>query len=351
MKTAFKTHYGEIEIGDGLPCALIAEIGLNHNGSIELAKTLIEKAAYSGATFVKFQKRFPDALATQKFLDAPFTKCPSLGTNQRTVRERLELNLDEYIELKKYAENLGLIFFASAFDIPSLNFLISAGIKIIKIASHSITNGPLLNAVKESGLSVILSLGGATVSEQENAIEILKDNPLVIFHCVSSYPTPDNMCKLDTIKKLKEKYNLPVGFSSHENGIDISIAASVLGACAIERHFALDRAMIGLDQGISLEPHEFSNMAKSIKKISAARGVEMGLQDSEKQAKYSYHVAICSSEDLNQGDVLTSSNITCKQPLIDPEIYFTGLEYSELIGKKITTNHPADQPIKRSIVQ
>ena len=107
---------------------------------------------------MKFQKRFPEALATKKFLDSPFAKCPSLGKNQRIVRERLELNLEEYIELKKYAENLGLIFFASAFDIPSLDFLISAGVTIIKIASHSITNGPLLNAVKESGLSVILSL-------------------------------------------------------------------------------------------------------------------------------------------------------------------------------------------------
>jgi len=350
IRTILPTATGAIEIGDALPTYLIAEIGLNHTGNEELARTMIYQAALSGASFVKFQKRSPVDLATANFLDAPFAKCPVLGRTQREVRHRLELSLEAYQRLRCYAESLGLIFFASAFDIPSLDFLLQADVKIVKIASHSLTNGPLLRRLAQLRLPVIASVGGSTSHEQDMALGILRDNPVVLLHCVSAYPTPDHMVALDTIAALRERYKIPVGFSSHEVGIDISVAASVLGACMIERHFTLNRAMIGLDQSISLEPAEFAEMAIKVRRLQAARGVSKGLQDGEKAAKYAYHVAVCANQPIRAGTVIAAEMLVCKQPLIDPMRYFTGLEVESVIGLTAKIDLVGDTAIPRDSV-
>jgi sialic acid synthase SpsE len=199
LQVTFKTPLCNIQIGDGLPTHLIAEIGLNHNGSLDLAKQMVLQVALSGATFVKFQKRTPEILTSSEFLDSSFSKCPSLGSTQREVRKRLELTIEAYKELKKYAEQLGLIFSASAFDLPSLDFLMELDTPVIKVASHSITNAPLLKKIAEYKIPTICSFGGTTEGERDRAFDILQSNPLIIFHCVSSYPTPDFLVKLDTI--------------------------------------------------------------------------------------------------------------------------------------------------------
>jgi len=348
MKITLKTKYGKIEIGDNLPVHLISEIGLNHNGSLELAKKHIYYSALSGATMVKFQKRSPENLAISSFLDEPFNKCPVLGSTQREVRNRLELSFEDYQELKDYSESLGLIFFATAFDLESLKFLLKLNVDLIKIASHSITNSQLLNKVAETKLPVICSFGGTTSKERDSAFSILKNNPLIIMHCVSSYPTPDNLVKLDTINYYKEKYNVPIGFSSHETGIDISISSSLLGACIIERHFTLNRSMVGLDHGISLLPEEFSKMAIKIKRLSNCRGISSDLNDEEKKTKYNYHVAVCSNRKISKGEIINKSDLICKQPLSDPEKYFTGFEMNEVIGKKAKRDIPIDVQIPKN---
>ena len=348
IRTTFPTPFGYTEIGEGLPPHLIAEIGLNHNGSFDLAKELIHQAAEAGAGFVKFQKRSPVDLAMASFLDAPFEKRPALGKTQREVRDRLELSLEEYISLREYAESLGLILFASAFDIPSLEFLRQAGVSIIKVASHSITHGPLLEKIAEYEMPVICSFGGTTENERDQAFEILNGNPLVILHCVSAYPTPDNLIKLDTIKYLKERYGVPIGFSSHEEGIDYSVAAAILGASMIERHFTLHRSMIGLDHSISLTPDEFMEMAEKIKRLLKGRGISQGLMPEEELAKYNYHVAVCASKFIASGQAITAKMITCKQPLHDPEKFFSGLEYNSVIGKTALTDIQEDAPIERT---
>ena len=349
-RVKFPTKNGLIEIGEGLPTYFISEIGLNHNGSEELAKEMIYQSALSGATFVKFQKRSPSDLATASFLDAPFEKCPVLGSTQREVRERLELPLDMYIRLREYAESLGLVFFASAFDLPSLHFLFEAGINIIKIASHSITNGPLLYELAERKTPVIVSLGGTTAKERDLALSVLKDNEMVLLHCVSAYPTPDSLVKIDTIRELKERYNVPVGFSSHEVGIDISVAASLLGACMIERHFTLKKSMVGLDHGISLEPGEFSKMANKISRLRQIRGKVEDIQDAEKAAKNAYHVAICAAKKISKGTKITQDLLVCKQPLGDSAIYFTGMEVSVILGSIALIDLDADKAIPRDSV-
>ena len=348
--TVFPTPRGTLEIGADLPPHLVAEIGLNHNGSPELARELVRQAALSGATFVKFQKRSPADLAVAAFLDAPFAKCPALGRTQREVRERLELSLDDYVSLRRYAESLGLVFCASAFDLPSLEFLVAAGVGVVKVASHSVTNGPLLRAMAATGLPLICSLGGASEAERDAAVAILRRNPLVLLHCVSSYPTPDALVQLDTIPYLATRYGLPVGFSSHEEGIDFSVAATVLGAAMIERHLTLDRAMVGLDHGISLTPAEFAAMARAVRRLHKGRGVSTGLLDEERPAKYAYHVTVCSRDPIARGATITAGMIACKQPLGDSVRFFTGLEEDRVVGRTALADIPADTPIAREVV-
>jgi sialic acid synthase len=350
IRTTFETANNNINIGDGFPPYLISEIGLNHNGNFNLAKELIYESALNGATFVKFQKRFPNELAVDSFLDEPFNKCPAFGNTQRQVREKLELTLEEYKKLKNYTESFGMIFCASAFDIQSLRFLLEAGVEVIKIASHSITNGPLLREAADSKCSIICSFGGTKESERDIAYYILKDNPLVILHCVSAYPTPDNLSFLDTILYYKERYNVPVGFSSHENGIDISVASSLLGACMIERHFTLSRSMIGLDHGISLEPHEFKELSLKVKRMQSCRGINKKLLVEETAAKLNYHTGIYSTKNLKKGHRVTMKDICCKQPLKDPELYFSGLEYQDIISKIVKKDVEKDQLIPKTAI-
>ena len=347
IRTILPTQSGAISVGEGLPAYLIAEIGLNHNGSEQLAREMIHAAAVAGATFVKFQKRFPESLADTAFLDAEFEKAPAFGMTQREVRYALELDLEVYKRLKKYAESLGLIFFATAFDLQSLDFLLDLGVGIIKIASHSVTNGPLLKKIADQKLSVICSLGATTLKEKDYAFNLLQHNPLVLMHCVSAYPTPDHMAFLDTIAYYKERYQRPVGFSSHEVGIDISFASVGMGACMIERHFTLDRSMIGLDQSISLEPAEFGELARKIKRMIAVRGVINEPNSDELLTKNKYHVSVHTSKLITAGTVITADMICCKQPLGDAAYYFTGIQVEEVIGKKLKRDLAADVAIPR----
>ncbi len=172
----------------------------------------------------------------------------------------------------------------------------------------------------------------------------------MLFHCVSSYPTPDNQVKLDTIPIIKERYGLPVGFSGHEAGTALSFAAAALGACAIERHFTLDRSMVGLDHGISLLPGEFAALALDLKRLHQARGVTNSLQDSELAARNNYHVSVCSSRSLTKGHIITVDDLVCKQPLINAEEYFTGMELNSVINTKVLKDIKADTPIPRNCI-
>ena len=225
-----------------------------------------------------------------------------------------------------------------------------AGVKIIKVASHSVTNGPLLMELAKRKTPVIVSLGGTTENERDEAIKILKDNPMVLMHCVSAYPTPDNMVKLDTIIKLKNKYKMPVGFSSHEKGIDISVAAALLGACIIERHFTLNTATVGLDHGISLEPNEFSELAKKVHRMHNIRGSVEDIQESEYATKHSYHVAICASRDIKKGEKITEELLEFKQPLINATAFFTGMEANRILGSTALIDLKRDKAIRRDAV-
>ena len=350
MKVTIQLKDHKVQIGDGLPTHLISEIGLNHNGSLDLAKEMIWQSSLCGATMVKFQKRSPEMLATRNFLDQPFPKAPVFGSTQLEVRNNLELTFDEYRQLKNYAESLGLIFFSTAFDLDSLQFLIELKVPLLKIASHSVTNGELLEAVAETGLPVIVSFGATTPYERDYAVKKLSNNSLIIMHCVSSYPTPDHLVKIDTINYYREKYQVPIGFSSHEVGIDISVVSSLFGACIIERHFTLNRAMIGLDHEISLEPNEFAELAKRIRRLSKIRGIAEDLDIDELPTKNKYHVAVCSRRELPVNHIITRSDLICKQPLLSSEEFYTGTQLEELLGKRVLKLIPNDVQIPRTSI-
>ena len=308
-------------------CHIIAEIGLNHNGSIELAKENIRKSVIAGCTYVKIQKRSPLDLSSKGMLIDKFYKCPAFGSNQLQVRDRHEFTKKQYLELANYAESYGALLFTSVFDIPSLEFALDCNCKIIKIASHSNTNSQLLNKINEYKLPSIMSTGGASIQEIDEAVNILSDCNLSLMHCVSAYPTPNELASLGTIPFLHERYSLPVGFSSHENGISQSIASVALGACMIERHVTLSQTMEGLDHKISLSFEELSSLRNHINNIVGTINIKKEIFEQEFSARNNYHVGIYALRDIQKGEILkTGENIRLCQPAGDFRINLTGLE-------------------------
>ncbi|SVB78355.1 uncharacterized protein METZ01_LOCUS231209, partial [marine metagenome] len=213
---------------------VIAEAGLNHNGSVEIAKQLIDLAVEAGADAVKFQKRTVDKLAVKATLDAPDDRFPEFGKTYREIREHLEFNMGQYKIIKKYTEDKGLDFLCTAFDPEAADFLEELGISIYKLASHSATNIELLEHLAKTGKQSIMSTGMAELEEIETAVRIFEKHktPLLLLHCVSAYPTPIDECNLNMINVLKESFDLPVGYSGHELGYLPTLAAVAMGAIA-----------------------------------------------------------------------------------------------------------------------
>ncbi|MDO8631201.1 MAG: N-acetylneuraminate synthase family protein, partial [Phycisphaerales bacterium] len=218
---------GTRDVGNGQPCFVIAEAGLNHNGELPLALELIDKAIEGGADAVKFQKRTVDVLAVADVLDAEDARFPSFGRTYRQIREHLEFDLDEYRELVAHAAKRGIPFLCTPFDVPALEFLERLALPGYKIASHSVTNLPLLERVAEVGKPVIMSTGMCTFEEIDRAVDVFtrRGTPLALMHCVSAYPTPMNQCNLRMVDALRDRYHVPVGYSGHELGYVPTLAA------------------------------------------------------------------------------------------------------------------------------
>jgi len=251
---------------------IIAEIGINHNGNLGIARDLIDVAVAAGADAVKFQKRKIDLVYTQDFLDG--SRESPWGTTQREQKEGLEFGLDDYTEIDKYCKEKGIEWFASAWDLESQKFLKQFDLKHNKIASAMIVYDNLLQAVASEGKHTFISTGMTTEDEITNAVEIFQSEncPFDLMHCISTYPMKDEDANLNTIKTLREKYNCNVGYSGHEVGLAVSYAAAALGITSLERHITLDRAMYGSDQPASVEPSGFRTLVGAIRKIEQAMG-------------------------------------------------------------------------------
>ena len=323
-------------------CYVIAEAGLNHNGSVQIAKALIDVAAIAGTDAVKFQKRTVEKLAVKSVLDAQDDRFPGFGKTYREIRQHLEFSLEEYRELKDYAQSKGLDFMVTAFDTEAVDFLEKLGVEVYKLASHSATNLQLLDYLARLRKPTVLSTGMAELEELDRAVEIFRrhDAPLVLLHCVSAYPTPLAECNLAMIDVLKARYSLPVGYSGHELGYLPTVVAVSMGAQMVERHFTLNKTMVGFDHKMSLEPDELIAMVRDIRNVAKIRGTgEKRVSETEWVTRRKYHVSMVSAVAVKAGSVLSETMVSYRNP-------GTGIPSKlahTVLGKRALRDIPADE--------
>jgi len=258
-------------VGDGAPCFLIAEIGINHNGDVEIAKQLIDKAVLFGFDAVKFQKRTIDVVYTKEELAVP--RESPFGTTNGDLKRALEFGQDEYAEIDSYCREVGIFWFASPWDSQALDFLEHFGPVCYKVASATLTDDALLRRIKDTGRPILISTGMSSSEQIDHAVDVLAGSELVILHCTSTYPSADVELNLSVIPVLRERYGTPIGYSGHEVGIMPSVmAVAAFDACVVERHITMNRAMFGSDQSASVEPHGMEQLAKYIRLWPTVRG-------------------------------------------------------------------------------
>ncbi|MFI7642101.1 N-acetylneuraminate synthase family protein [Nonomuraea sp. NPDC049400] len=262
---------GDVLVGNGEPVYVIGEIGINHNGDLDIARRLIDVAADAGCQAVKFQKRTP-AICVPEEQKGQIRQTPWGEMTYLEYKERTEFGFDEYRQIAKYCDERGLHWFASPWDVPSVEFLEEMDVLVHKVASASVADHELLRALAATGKPIILSTGMSTLSEIDEAVEILGTDKLIMMHATSTYPLPPEEANLRTITTLKERYGVPVGYSGHERGLQISLAAVTLGAVCVERHITLDRTMWGSDHAASLEPAGLEHLVRDIRIIEQAMG-------------------------------------------------------------------------------
>jgi N-acetylneuraminate synthase len=257
-------------VGDGHPCYVVAEIGINHNGDIAIAKKLIDVAVASGCQAVKFQKRTINVVYSTEELarlrESPF------GTTNGDLKYGLEFELEQYREINRYSKERKIDWFASCWDEASVDFIDQFGVSCFKIASASLTDDNLLRYTRSKGRPILLSTGMSTIDQIDHAVELLGKQDLILLHTCSTYPALYEELNLRVIPMLRNRYGIPVGYSGHETGLSTSISTISLGACVVERHITLDRAMWGSDQAASVEPQGFAHMVRDIRLVETAMG-------------------------------------------------------------------------------
>ena len=257
-------------IGDGHPCFVIAEIGINHNGQVGLAKKMIDIAVTTGCDAVKFQKRTVDVVYTKEELAKE--RKSIFGNTNGDLKRGLEFSREQYYEIDKYCRERGILWFASCWDEGSVDFINEFNPPCYKIASASLTDDNLLKYTKAKGKPILLSTGMSTMEEIRHAVKILGEDNLVIYHCTSTYPSNADEMNLRVIETLKKEFNCPIGYSGHERGVTPSVLAVALGANSVERHITVDRTNWGSDQAASLELAGLSHMVRDIRQVPALLG-------------------------------------------------------------------------------
>ncbi len=338
-----------ISIGANQRCFVVAEVGNNHQGELGIAKRLVKSAALAGVDGVKFQKRHTDALLTRAGREAPYTGKNSFGPTYGEHREALELSIEDMAELKQLAESLGLVFFASCWDEPSLEKVLGLGVELMKVASADLVNVPLLRKLGASMVPVILSTGMSNIEDVNMAVAQIRryHNDIVLLHCNSRYPCPNEQIGLPVIETLRDMYGLPVGYSGHERGVAPSVAAAALGACVVERHITLDKTQRGTDHQVSLEPAELKLMVSMIREVEDACKVKgKKVFPEEQAASKKLRKGIVFSRDLPAGHVLAEADLTtrCPQHGISP------VHWDEVVGTTLKTSVQHEQPLQWEVV-
>lgn len=261
---------GDHLVGDGLRCFIVAEIGINHNGSLDIARKLIDIAALAGCDAVKFQKRTVDVVYTAEELAKPRESI--FGTTNGDLKYGLEFGQKEYEQIDAYCREKNILWYASCWDESSVDFIEQFNPPCYKIASASLTDDNLLRYHRRYGRPIIASTGMSTLEEIDHAVEVLGRDDLVVLHCTSTYPSQVEELNLSAIRELSHRYGVPTGYSGHEVGLATSVGAAALGACMIERHITLDRAMWGSDQAASVEWQGFWRLVKDVRALEKAMG-------------------------------------------------------------------------------
>ena len=305
-------------ISDDSRCFVIAEIGHNHQGNIDTAKKMIKAAVDAGASAVKLQKRDNRSLFTSAYYDRPYNSENSFGDTYGEHREFLEFNHDQYKELQDYSNELGTIFFATAFDFKSADFLQNLNVPAFKVASGDLKNLPLINYLADFGKPLIISTGGGTQEDIDRVVGSLeqKKAQYSILQCTAGYPPAWNELNLGVITTLRNKYPNPViGFSSHDNGIAMSVAAYALGARIVEKHFTLNRTFKGTDHAFSLEPQGLGKLVRDLDRLHIALGDGVKNQyPSEFDPLQKMGKKIVASKSLAKGTVLSAADFEFKSP-------------------------------------
>lgn len=322
---------------------IIAEAGVNHNGSLAIAKQLIDVAVSAGVDFVKFQTFSADSIVSRDAPKAMYQQVnDGVGESQYQMLKRLELTSGDHESLVAYCKKMGVGFLSTAFDLNSIAYLKGLDVPLMKVPSGEITNLPYLRAINACRKPVLLSTGMATEYEVSAALEVIRDCPVTILHCTTEYPCPFDAVNLKAMITLRDRFGLPVGYSDHTRGIEVPIAAVAMGAKVIEKHFTLDRSMPGPDHMASLEPEELKEMVKAIRNIESALGD--GIKKPAMVEMKNIAIArksIVALTPIRKGELLTEDNLTVKRPGggISP------MQWDEVVGTRASRDYKVDEQI------
>lgn len=326
---------------------IIAEAGVNHNGSMETARQMIDAACQAGVDAIKFQTFRSEKLVSRTAQKADYQKRNTQNDDsQLSMLKKLELRFDQFAELKRYCDEKGILFLSTPFDFDSIAFLDGLALPVFKIPSGEITNLPYLQAVAETHRDVILSTGMAELAEVEAALSALRRygaGDVALLHCTTEYPTPMREVNLRAMETLRKAFALPVGYSDHTAGIEVSVAAAALGACILEKHFTLDRNVEGPDHKASLEPDELAALVRSVRNVEAALGDgDKKPTPSEARNRPVARKSIVAACDIRAGETFTTENLTVKRPGsgISP------MRWYEVLGQTAPRDFAADELIE-----
>lgn len=326
---------------------VIAEAGVNHNGSMETAKKLVDVAAMAGADAVKFQTFKAENLVCKDARKAEYQmETTDQAESQFDMLKKLELTSEMHVQLKEYCKQKGIMFLSTPFDVDSLHYLVELGVDIIKLPSGEITNYPLLREAGKTGKKIIISSGMSALQEVRDAVQVLKSSggsDVTVLHCNTEYPTPYVDVNLRAMLTIKESLGVPIGYSDHTQGIEVPIAAAAMGAAVIEKHFTLDKNMEGPDHKASLEPNELQRMVRAIRTVENALGDgEKAPSESEKGNMGIVRKSIVAKCDIEAGELFTESNLTTKRPGTG----ISPMQWDQVIGQRATRKFNADELIE-----
>ena len=335
-------------VGEGAPVFIIAEIGVNHNGSVKMAKQLIDAAVAAGADAVKFQMCDPDEMVTKSAPKAEYQKREKSAESQYDMLKRLYFGMSEHKELAAYAKKKGVIFFSTPFSLKDTRELRALRMPVFKVGSSDTNNHPQLREIAKARVPVILSTGMANLAEVKASVAVLQKagaKDIVVLHCTTAYPTDDKDVNVRAMLTMREALHLPVGYSDHTPGTDVALAAVALGATVIEKHLTLSRRLAGPDHFASLEPKEFTALVSSIRRVERimGSGVKAPTKSEVTIAKVA-RKSIVAAHDIHKGAKITENNLNYKRP-------GTGMPpslASLVVGKRTRRALPADTILRPS---